>query len=290
MRINLALDTDRAPGGVDYGMLKRIDELDRTFAELSAWRIRRSPSRSPTARYGSPRWPSSPATPSTCSACSRASAGCSRPRRCARAARQADGPSCSAMATGASASTPILGVVGKTIRLSDQPVTVVGVAPACVPRDWPGVEPAMYLPAPLHERGRQARRRSARRVGVGVSGLGRLKPGLSVADAQRRPRGPRAPPHRRVRAERAAPSSASACGCPSSPAQTGFPTMFRYEYSGPLYLMQGLVARGAAPVLRERQRPDALEAARASARVRGPHGDRRRLAAPRPPVPDRVAA
>ena len=38
VRINLALDTDRAPGGVDYGMLKRIDELDRTFVGLSAWR------------------------------------------------------------------------------------------------------------------------------------------------------------------------------------------------------------------------------------------------------------
>ena len=38
MRINLAQNADGTPGGVDYGMLKRIDELDRTLSELSGWR------------------------------------------------------------------------------------------------------------------------------------------------------------------------------------------------------------------------------------------------------------
>jgi hypothetical protein len=43
VRINLSLDTDKTAGWVDYGMLKRIDELDRTFADISAWRDHQVP-------------------------------------------------------------------------------------------------------------------------------------------------------------------------------------------------------------------------------------------------------
>ena len=177
--------------------------------------------------------------------------------------------------------------VGKTIRLSDQPVTVIGVAPGAFHGTWPGIEPAMYLP--LHYMSVVAKRDviSPADSGVGVSGLGRLKSGLSVADAQ----ADLAVHERRLIEEferNAPPELRQRLRMTVESGQTGFPTMFRYRVLGTAVSHAGTRRRGAPPVLRERQWPDALEAARAPARVRGPHGDRRRIAAPRPSVPDRV--
>ena len=43
--VRISLNRDAGPGGgwLDYGMLKRIDELDRTFADISAWRNQQVP-------------------------------------------------------------------------------------------------------------------------------------------------------------------------------------------------------------------------------------------------------
>jgi predicted permease len=241
VRINLALDADRAPGGVDYGMLKRIDELDRSFAELSAWRNQSIAVSEPDGTLRTTE-----AALVTGNAFDLLGL---RPRLGRLLTPTDDVPG------GPRGGWPVVlsegywrerfgadpSAVGKTIRLSDQPITVVGVAPGAFHGAWPGIEPAMYLP--LHYMSVVARRDviSPADSGVGVSGLGRLKPGLSVADAQadlavherrlieefERDR----PAERRQRLRMTVESG-----------QTGFPTMFRYEYSGPLYLMQGLVA------------------------------------------------
>jgi len=75
-------------------------------------------------------------------------------------------------------------VVGKTIRLNGRPLTVVGVAPQNF--DWfikdgslTGAKPQMWspwiIPAPFHDR---------KNVGRFMSVVARLKPGVSVAQAQ----------------------------------------------------------------------------------------------------------
>ena len=241
VRINLALDTDRAPAASTTACSSGSTSWIAHSSGCPPGGISQPPSRSPTVRCGPPRRRWSPATPSTCSASGRAWAGSSRPPTMCRAAHRAGGPSCSARATGASDSTSDPSAVGKTIRLSDQPVTVVGVAPGAFHGTWPGIEPAMYLP--LHYMSVVAKRDviSPADSGVGVSGLGRLKSGLSVADAQ----ADLAVHERRLieEFERNAPSELrQRLRMTVESGQTGFPTMFRYQYSGPLYLMQGLVA------------------------------------------------
>ena len=247
----------------------------------------RSPSRTPTGRCAPSRWRLSPATPSISSRL--------RPRL-GRLITASDD-----VAGGPPEAWPVVlsdrywrerfdadaSALGKTIRISGQPVTVIGITPGSFHGVWPGIEPAMYLP--LHYMSVISRKDiiSPPDSRVGVSGLGRLKPGLSVSDARAdltvhegrliEEFEADAPPEFRRRLRLQVESG-----------QTGLPTMFREEYSAAVVFDAGTGRRGAALVLRERQRPDALEAARASARVRGAHGNRRRIAPPRAPVSDRV--
>ena len=74
--------------------------------------------------------------------------------------------------------------LGKTIRIAGQPVTVIGVTPRSFHGVWPGLEPKMYLP--LHYMSVISKKDivSSPTSPVGVSGIGRLKPGLSVSDAR----------------------------------------------------------------------------------------------------------
>jgi predicted permease len=240
VRINLTLDTDRAPGGVDLGMLRRLDEVDHTLVELSGWRSNTVAVSEPDGTLRSTE-----AALVTGNAFELLGLHPRLGRLLTRADDVAGGPV---------GGWPVVlsegfwrerfgaqvSAIGQTIRLSGHPVTIVGVAPGTFHGTWPGVEPLLYLP--LHFMSVIAGRDvvSATNSPVGVSGLGRLKPGLSVADAQ----ADLMVHERRLIDEferNAPPEIRSRLRMNVESGQTGFPTMFRYEYSQPLYLMQGLV-------------------------------------------------
>jgi predicted permease len=238
VRIGLDLDTDKT--SVDYGMLKRIDELDRTFAGISAWRWHQVAVEEAdgTLRFSDVAFVTGNAFDLL---------GL-RPRL-GRLLSPADD-----VAGGPPEAWPVVlgnrywrerfdgdaSVLGKTIRVAGQSVTVIGVTPGSFHGVWPGDEPAMYFP--LHYLSAISRRDivSPPDSRVGVTGLGRLKPGLPVSEARAELMVHERrlidefehdnPPEFRRRLRMSVES-----------AQTGLPTMFRTEYSGPLYLMQGLV-------------------------------------------------
>jgi predicted permease len=240
VRINLSLDTDKTAGWVDYGMLKRIDELDRTFADISAWRDHQVPVEDAdgTLRQTAVAFVTGNAF----------NLLGLRPRLGRLLMLSDDVPG------GPPAAWPVvlsdrywreqLGAdataLGKPIRISGQPVTVIGVAPSSFHGVWPGVEPAMYLP--LHYMSVISKKDiiSPPDSRVGVSGLGRLKAGLSVSDARAE-----LTIHERRLIEEferdVPPETRHRLRMAGESAQTGFPTMFREEYSRPLFLMQGLV-------------------------------------------------
>jgi predicted permease len=240
VRINLALDTDKVGGRADYGMLKRIDELDRTFAGISAWRDHQVPVEDAdgTLRHTEVAFVTGNAFDLL---------GL-RPRlgRLLTPADDVPGGPTEAWSVvlsdrywrerfDADAS-----VLGKTIRISGQPVTVIGVTLSSFHGVWPGVEPAMYLP--LHYLSVISKKDivSPPDSRVGVSGLGRLKPGLLVSDA----RADLTIHERRLIEEFETdrpPEVRRRLRLQVESGQTGLPTMFREQYSGPLYLMQGLV-------------------------------------------------
>jgi putative ABC transport system permease protein len=240
VRINLNRDNGPVGGWLDYGMLKRIDELDRTFADISAWRNHQVPVEDAdgTLRHVEVALVTGNAFDLL---------GL-RPRL-GRLITTSDD-----VAGGPPEAWPVVlsdrywrerfeadeSALGKTIRISGQPVTVIGITPGSFHGVWPGVEPAMYLP--LHYMSVISRKDiiSPPDSRVGVSGLGRLKPGLSVSDARAELTVHEGrlieefeadlPPELRRRLRLQVESG-----------QTGVPTMFREEYSGPLFLMQGLV-------------------------------------------------
>ena len=240
VRINLALDTDKVGGRADYGMLKRIDELDRTFAGISAWRDHQVPVEDAdgTLRHTEVAFVTGNAFDLL---------GL-RPRLGRLLTPADDVPG------GPPEAWPLVlsdrywrerfdadaSVLGKTIRVSGQAVTVIGVTPGSFHGVWPGVEPAMYLP--LHYLSVISKKDivSPPDSRVGVSGLGRLKPGLLVSDA----RADLTIHERRLIDEFETdrpPEVRRRLRLQVESGQTGLPTMFREEYSGPLYLMQGLV-------------------------------------------------
>jgi predicted permease len=133
------------------------------------------------------------------------------------------------------------GVIGRTLRIAGQAVTVVGVTPASFHGVWPGVEQRVYLPMQYINvvAGRDVLNIPLSRVAA--TGLGRLKPGVGVDEA-------RADVLRHEQrlimqyTPRDAPEVARRLQMVVESGQTGFLTFYRVEYSGPLYLMQGLVA------------------------------------------------
>lgn len=68
-------------------------------------------------------------------------------------------------------------ILGRTVHVNRQPVTIVGVAPPEFQGDFPGIALDVWVPAPLGGDGSRAR--GARRFGAIV----RLKAGVSVAEA-----------------------------------------------------------------------------------------------------------
>jgi len=135
-------------------------------------------------------------------------------------------------------------VLGASLQVAGAPVTIVGVTPPSFHGVWPGVEPKLYLPMQFHTvlQGRDDLNSLAPKSAVWCAAIGRLRPGVSPADANveigihQRLLWEFTPPefHENPRFARARLTVESA--------RTGLPTFFGRTYSAPLFLMQGLVA------------------------------------------------
>jgi predicted permease len=134
-------------------------------------------------------------------------------------------------------------IVGKQIKVSDVPVTIVGITPPDFHGVWPGNEPKMYMPV-------QIETVFAKKQDLledpdsmfGVSVIGRLKPGIMLEQAntelklvQKDLFARFIPPkyQHNPYIEKAYLTAGFA--------RTGLPTYVSRTYSKPLYLMQGLV-------------------------------------------------
>jgi len=136
-------------------------------------------------------------------------------------------------------------VIGTSLEVSGTFVTIVGVTAPSFHGLWPGVEPKLYLPLQFVTvlQGRDDLNTPAPTSAVWCAAIGRLKPGVSQADAnveigasQTRLLREFTPPaflqNPRFRNARLKVDSARA----------GLPSFFGLMYSAPLFLMQGLVA------------------------------------------------
>jgi predicted permease len=133
-------------------------------------------------------------------------------------------------------------IVGKQVTLSSVPVTVVGIAPPDFEGVWPGEQAKMYLPLQFEPALAKKDVLDEADSFFGVAVIGRLKPAVTVAQAN---------------AEMAQlQKSLLARFIPSrfqhdpyfekayltvSSARTGLPNYLTHTYAKPLYLMQGLV-------------------------------------------------
>jgi predicted permease len=136
-------------------------------------------------------------------------------------------------------------VIGTSLPASGAFVTIVGVTPRAFQGLWPGDEPKLYLPMQfltVLQGGRDALNAASPTSVVWASAVGRLKPGVSRADAsvEIAASGPRllrdfAPPDF-LRDPRFAGARVVV-----DSARTGLPSFFGRTYSAPLALMQGLV-------------------------------------------------
>ena len=134
-------------------------------------------------------------------------------------------------------------IVGKQIKLSDVPVTVVGITPPDFHGVWPGEEPKMYLPFQFASALENKNVLDDPDSTYGCSVIGRLKHGVSLAQANgelgllQKSLFDRFIPAR----FRHDPYVEKAY-LKASFARSGLPTYVSRTYSKPLYLMQGLVA------------------------------------------------
>jgi predicted permease len=135
-------------------------------------------------------------------------------------------------------------IVGKQIKISDVPVTIVGITPPDFHGVWPGNEPKMYMP--IHIETVLSKNQDLLEGPdsmFGVSVIGRLKTGITVQQTNTElkliqkdlfdrfiPAKFRHNPY----LEKAYLNAGFA--------RTGLPTYVSRTYSKPLYLMQGLVA------------------------------------------------
>jgi predicted permease len=136
-------------------------------------------------------------------------------------------------------------VVGTTFDISGKPATIVGVASRSFHGVWPGVEPRLYLPLNFMSvlQGREILHTADPAASAFCAAIARLRPGVSHAEALVELRAN----ERRLFREfvpadmRSNPRYANLTLAVES-ARTGLPTFYGRTYSGPLYLMQGLVA------------------------------------------------
>jgi predicted permease len=136
-----------------------------------------------------------------------------------------------------------VGIVGRSIRIFDTAATVIGVTPRDFHGLWPGHEMDAYLPLQFMNNLAGHDVFAEPNNPVFFNALGRLRPGVSLAEAAaeiavrepellRESLPPQYEQNRRFRGAALRVDSA----------RVGLPSFFRSTYSTPIYLMQGLVA------------------------------------------------
>jgi predicted permease len=132
--------------------------------------------------------------------------------------------------------------IGSTLKVADGVLIVVGIAPAAFHGAWPGFEPKLYVPLRYQAVRNVDLNLDDPRVPFGFSVIGRLKRGVSAAEATAE----LAVYHQPLMREYAVPDPRwqevfKASTFRITSARTGLPSFFGRQYSAPLYLMQGLV-------------------------------------------------
>lgn len=133
-------------------------------------------------------------------------------------------------------------LIGKQIKISDVPVTVVGITPPDFQGVWPGNEPKMYLPIQFESVLAKKDVLDEPDFLFGCSVIGRLKPGLRMAQANaemsqlQKDLLTRFVPLRFQHEEFFLKAYLVV-----SSARSGLPSYVTHTYARPLYLMQGLV-------------------------------------------------
>jgi predicted permease len=135
------------------------------------------------------------------------------------------------------------GVLGSTLKIRGELITIVGVAPAAFHGVFPGFEPKIYLPLRFFTVITSREMFDAPRSPFAFATIARLKPGVSIEEATAelgvyvqplvKEFGMADPPWQRIFASSKLTLES---------ARTGLPSFFGRRYSKPLYLMQGLVA------------------------------------------------
>ena len=134
-------------------------------------------------------------------------------------------------------------IVGKQIRVSDTPVTVIGVTPPDFRGPWPGFDLKLYLPLQFITVLQKTADFNAPTSFYFCYAIGRLKPGVSIEEANSE-----MAVYQKELLSRFIPAKYrhlpefEKASLEVDSARRGFPSYFGRVYSEPLYLMQGLVA------------------------------------------------
>ncbi len=133
-------------------------------------------------------------------------------------------------------------VIGARIKVSDVPATIVGVAPRGFRGVWPGDDMKLYVP--FHFLDVLARRDlvDTPNAFFSCSAIGRLKPGVSVREAQSEITFHQTELFNLVPLKYRHLPRYEKASLQIRSARRGLPTYFGHVYTRPLFLMQGLVA------------------------------------------------
>jgi predicted permease len=134
-------------------------------------------------------------------------------------------------------------IVGKQIKISDVPVTIVGITPPDFHGVWPGNEPKLYMP--IHIETVLSKNQDLLEGPdsmFGVSVIGRLRPGIALQQANTELKLVQKDLFNRlIPAKFQHNPYIEKAYLNAGFARTGLPTYVSRTYSKPLYLMQGLV-------------------------------------------------
>lgn len=133
-------------------------------------------------------------------------------------------------------------ILGKQVRVSDVPVTIVGITAAEFQGVWPGENPKMYLPLQFASVLRKKDVFETPESFFGVATIGRLKPGFALSEAKAELTQMQESLFAQFIPERFRhdPFFEKAYLTVSS-ARSGLPNYLTHTYARPLFLMQGLV-------------------------------------------------
>lgn len=138
-------------------------------------------------------------------------------------------------------------IIGKQIVARHTPLTVVGIAPAGFQGIWPGIDAKLYLPFQFLNVLVGHDVLNTQSSLVGCSAIGRLRPGVSLRQADAELAVRRQELLNSIPLESRHLSYFENASFRVESARAGLPTFFESTYSQPLFLLQGLV--GAVLIL-----------------------------------------